>query len=129
MATILIVDDSDALRLLFRCVLSGYGYSVLEASDGIEAMQLMERKQPDLVLMDLNMPGLDGLTTLGMIKRHPVYKRTKVVMTTADIEDGMLDKMLATGCDWFLQKPFTVEQLRDCVAGLLSCQEVTDGRL
>jgi len=101
--TILLAEDDDATRLLLRTALAGDGYTFLEAKDGIEAVQLFERHRPSLVLVDLAMPGLNGIEACVRIKA--LSENTPLVVITA-IDDGRLVKRaFAAGVTDYLTKP------------------------
>ncbi len=115
---ILIVDDEPAIRSLVRSML-GKDYIVIGASDGEEAIDIVLRQKPDLVLMDIMMPKMDGYTACNKIKRDSVSKTTPVVMLTAVGYE--LNKKLAkeTGADGYITKPFTSQELLETITRIL----------
>lgn len=115
---ILIVDDEPAVRLLLRSILAR-DYSVVEASDGEEAIKTAHIQRPDLILMDIMMPRMDGYVTCSKIKSDPVSKAIPVVMLTA--VGFELNKKLARkiGADGYITKPFNSQELLATVTRLM----------
>jgi CheY-like chemotaxis protein len=114
--TILICDDEPSVRELLRIVL-GADYEIDEASDGAEALELMRDVEPDLVILDVMMPGRSGLDVLAEIREDPVVGSTPVVVVTA--WDHMEADAVAAGADRFFLKPFEADELKAAVAELL----------
>ena len=112
---ILIVDDERGIRMLAKDLLS-HKFGVLEASDGQEAIDMASKYKPDLILMDILMPNVDGYTACSTIKANPATERIPVVMVTALGHE--LNKKLAqsSGADGYLTKPFLEEELLDTVS-------------
>lgn len=112
---ILIVDDERGIRMLAKDLL-GHKFGVLEASDGQEAIDMANKYKPDLILMDILMPNVDGYTACSTIKTNPATERIPVVMVTALGHE--LNKKLAqnSGTDGYLTKPFLEEELLDTVS-------------
>jgi CheY-like chemotaxis protein len=108
---ILVVDDDPDVRELCRTVLTNEGYEVLEAVDGPAGISRARQDQPDLVLLDWMMPGLDGMDTLRALKRAPATRDIPVVMVTA--LDGLTEINVASfsGADGYVTKPFEVADL------------------
>ncbi|MBM4357706.1 MAG: hybrid sensor histidine kinase/response regulator [Deltaproteobacteria bacterium] len=102
MARIVHIEDDPANRLLVRKLLARVGHDVIEAEDGIEGVRLAVETRPDLVLVDLNIPGLDGFEVTLRLRGEPGLERVPIVAITAE---GDRDTSLAVGCDGFLQKP------------------------
>ncbi len=115
---ILIVDDEPAVRLLLRSILAK-DYSVIEAGDGDEAIGTVHMQRPDLILMDIMMPRMDGYITCSKIKRDPASKAIPVVMLTAVGYE--LNKKLARkiGADGYITKPFNSQELLATVTRLM----------
>ncbi len=115
---ILIADDEQNIRLLVRRFLSGK-FTILEASDGAQAVDMAHQHKPDLILMDILMPNIGGYDACSMIKNDQLTKRIPVVMLT-----GLgfeLNKKFAKviGADGYITKPFTPEQLLDTIGKIL----------
>ena len=117
-ACILVVDDEQYIRLLVRRLLSDK-FTVLEASDGAEAVDMAREHKPDLILMDIMMPNVDGYNACSMIKTDQSTKRIPVVMLTGIGYE--LNKKLAKemGADDYITKPFTSEKLLDTIGKFL----------
>lgn len=119
MPTILIVEDNPANLKLARVVLEKAGHVVLEAMDAEAGLALAREKRPDLILMDIQLPGMDGLTATMELKRDPATAAIPVLALTAHAMKGDEEKMLAAGCDGYLAKPFHYQELLARVAALL----------
>src|SRR5438132_720885 len=103
---VLVVDDVEANRELLEAHLDGLGYDVRQAEDGVGALEAIEAAEPDLVLLDVDMPGLDGLEVCRRLKAHPTRRLVPVVMLTAHQDRDTRLRGLAAGADEFLSKPF-----------------------
>jgi len=106
MATILIVEDNPANLKLATLLLRNDGHAVLQAEDGAAAIDAARNQRPDLVLMDVQMAGMDGLTAAGILKRDPATAAIPIIALTAFAMRGDEEKILATGCDGYIAKPF-----------------------
>ena len=109
--TILIVEDNDNNRSLFRDILTFHGYQVLVAADGQEGMALARELAPDLILMDIQLPGMDGMTACGILKGDPATSRLKIIALTSFAMQGDREKFLAAGFDGYLSKPVNTREL------------------
>lgn len=107
MAKILIVDDSADIRLLLSRSLKAAGYEVFQASDGSEVMAAVQSYEPDLVLLDVSMPKVDGFTALGQLKHDPRTKTIPVVMITAKGHPDDLDTARNLGALDYINKPWS----------------------
>jgi len=108
---ILIVEDNENNRCLFRDILTFHGYKVSVASDGQEGVALARELMPDLILMDIQMPGMDGLTAGGILKGDPATSGLKIVAITSFAMRGDQEKILAAGFDGYLSKPISTREL------------------
>lgn len=108
----LVVDDVAANRELIEDQLADLGCDVRQASDGVEALELIERSEPDLILLDITMPRMDGLTLCGRLKAHPTRRLIPVVLVTALTDRDNRIRGVEAGADDFLTKPFDAEELR-----------------
>lgn len=120
--TVLVVDDFEDSRLVLRRMLEASDYSVIEAADGREAVETARRQCPDLVLMDLNMPLVDGLAATKQIREcEDACRDVPIVAFTAFDTFGMKEAALEAGCDDYLAKPFDFDRLekvlRRCLMG------------
>lgn len=109
--TILYVEDNPDNRLLVRRILLSEDYSLLEATDAMDALNVLKTAQPDLILMDINMPDMDGYTLTAKIKSMPGFERVPILAVTANVMRGDKEKTLEAGCDGYIQKPLDIEQL------------------
>lgn len=109
--TILIVDDEEPIQELLRFNLENEGYSVLTAFDGPSALKMIEEKRPDLVVLDVMLPGMDGLEVCNQLRQNSKFRDLPVIMLTAKGEE--IDKVLGLelGADDYLTKPFSPREL------------------
>jgi two-component system, cell cycle response regulator DivK len=110
-STILYVEDNPENRLLVRRVLLAEGYAVLEADSAATAIEVVRRQTPDLILMDINMPNVDGLTLTARLKTLPGLAKTPIIALTANVMKGDRERTLDAGCDGYIQKPVDVDML------------------
>lgn len=108
---ILYIDDHSESRLLVRHILEARGYQVIEAEDGFSGIRVAEAESPDLILIDIMMPGLDGRETTTRFRGIPRLESVPIVALTANAMSGDRERALAAGCDGFLQKPVDVDRL------------------
>lgn len=121
---ILIVDDNQMNLKLVRVVLSGEGYEVRTAADAEEALGVLEQWHPSLILMDIQLPGMDGLQLTRRLKAAAATREILIVAITAYAMKGDEQKALAAGCDGYLTKPIDTRILPDVVARYLSSKAV-----
>ncbi|HTP03229.1 MAG TPA: response regulator [Anaerolineales bacterium] len=119
-ATILYIEDNSDNRKLVRRVLEVEGYSVVEASDGLQAMECLETQHMDLVLMDINMPEVDGYTLTARIKAMPQFSGLPIVAVTANVMRGDRERSLRAGCDGYIQKPIDIDMLSQQIERFLT---------
>lgn len=117
---ILVCDNEDVLRDLVRASLGGNGYDLVEARDGDEALALARDTKPDLVLLDVMMPGRSGLDVLAELRADPELAGTRVVMLTARTQAADREAAAAAGADRFLTKPFSPLELAALVEDMLA---------
>ena len=110
-ATILYVEDNPENRLLVRRVLMAEGYEVIEASNATEAMATLRTQRPDLILMDINMPEVDGYTLTMRIKTMPEFQTVPIIALTANVMRGDRERSLEAGCDGYIQKPIDIDTI------------------
>ena len=113
--TVLVVDDEPVLRAIVREILHEEGYAVIEAADGRAVLEIMSRERPDLVLMDVMMPGIDGREAYRQLRSHPELRDIPVVMMSAAVQSHGLDPSIAG----FMAKPFDLNQLVELVSRLI----------
>jgi two-component system chemotaxis response regulator CheY len=116
--TILIVDDSASLRQVVGLALKGAGYDVVEACDGVDASRRLSGGRLGLIICDVNMPNMDGISFLKHVKAHPQYKFTPVLMLTTESQEAKKLEGKAAGAKAWVTKPFQPSQLLDAVAKL-----------
>tara|TARA_B100000315_G_C14553179_1_gene576853 strand:- start:397 stop:762 length:366 start_codon:yes stop_codon:yes gene_type:complete len=114
--TILIVEDNKLNMRLFDDLLRANGYSTLQSRDGIEAVTLAEEHQPNLILMDIQLPNISGLEITKKIKEKEELKHIPVIAVTAFAMQGDEDEILESGCDAFIAKPISVRNFLETVA-------------
>ncbi len=108
---ILYIEDNPDNRLLIKRVLEAEGYILDLAADAASGLAHAMRQPPDLILMDINLPDMDGYTMTARLKRTPGLSHVRVVALTANVMHGDREKSLAAGCDGYIQKPIDVDQL------------------
>jgi two-component system cell cycle response regulator DivK len=118
--SILIVDDNAANLKLARVLLRGEGYDVRTASDAEEALQILETSRPRLILMDIQLPGMDGLELTRRLKAGPATKDIIIIALTAYAMTGDSEKARAAGCDGYVAKPIDTDALPLLIADYLS---------
>jgi two-component system chemotaxis response regulator CheY len=116
---ILTVDDSESIRLMMKLTLSAQGYEVVQAADGVEALEVARKRTADLVLTDINMPRMDGLTLIKELRALPEYKTVPMLILTT--ESGQDRKQIgkANGATGWLLKPFNDKQLISTISRVL----------
>ena len=110
-STILYVEDNADNRMLVRRILLAENYELLEATNAFEAINLLESTTPDLILMDINMPDMDGYTLTTKIRSMSGLGRVPILALTANVMRGDKEKTLEAGCDGYIQKPLDIDQL------------------
>jgi CheY-like chemotaxis protein len=108
---ILVIDDSKAVRIIAAKALSGFDCSVDEAANGFNGLFAMERTLPNLLLIDVTMPIMDGLEMLTMLKSHAQLRLVPVIMLTASTDHNIMPQIVALGVNAQLKKPFTHDAL------------------
>jgi len=109
--TILYVEDNPDNRMLVRRILLSEDYKLLEATNAYEALETLKTSRPDLILMDINMPDMDGYTLTSKIKTTPGFERVPILALTANVMRGDKEKTLEAGCDGYIQKPIDFDEL------------------
>ena len=117
--TIMVVEDYDDTRVLLRKSLESLGYNVVEASNGQEAVDIADRTRPDLILMDLDLPILDGIAATQCIRQKPELVSVPIVAVTAYPMSYSHVKAFARGCDEYMRKPIDMTELERIVARYL----------
>lgn len=120
MATVLIVEDNPANMKLASFILESAGHTVLSADDAETGLRMARELHPDLVLMDIQLPGMDGLQAIALLKAEPSTSTIPVIALTALAMKGDEERIRAAGCDGYLAKPIRYQELLATVAGALA---------
>jgi two-component system, chemotaxis family, chemotaxis protein CheY len=118
--SILIVDDSASIRQVVSITLKGAGYEVIEACDGCDALDKLNGQRVHLMISDVNMPNMDGLTFLKEVKARPEYKFTPVIMLTTESSEDKKGQGQASGAKAWMVKPFQPQQMLAAVNKLVA---------
>jgi CheY-like chemotaxis protein len=112
---ILIVEDNRGNLKLLKLFLTGEGYDIRTATDAYEAMELLKTFRPRIIMMDIQLPGKDGLQLSRELKSNPEYKEIIIIALTAYAMKDDKEKILATGCDDYISKPIDIKTLPDLI--------------
>ncbi len=118
--TILIVEDSEFNQRLLEAVLTPHGYHLLIAPDGETGVELAEAEQPDIILMDILLPGIDGYEATQQLRANPKTQHIVIVALTASSEPEEQDQALASGCDGYIVKPIDTRAFPQQIRQILS---------
>jgi two-component system alkaline phosphatase synthesis response regulator PhoP len=116
---ILAVDDSPTISEMIRTILEKVGYEVVSAYDGVEALDKVKSEMPDLIILDVNMPKLDGFRVCRLLKFDRNFRHIPVIMLTARDEEENIKTGIRTGADLYLTKPIEPEKLLEAVGKFL----------
>ena len=108
---ILVIEDTEDNRQIIRDLMTSAGYEMIEAVDGIEGVATAERENPDLILMDIQLPGIDGYEATRRIRAIPALAKVPIIAVTSYALSGDEAKTRAAGCDGYVAKPFSPRQL------------------
>jgi len=123
---ILVAEDFDDARQVMKLLLQMKGYAVVEAVNGQEAVEIATQQSPDLILMDLNMPIMDGVAAVRYLRRQPVPARVPIIALTAHSGDGAWrEQALDAGCNEYFSKPIDFDLLHAAITSLCSAQAAT----
>ena len=122
--SILHIEDNPENRLLIRRLLVSQGYKVVDAENASQAMDFVSGQTPDLILMDINMPGVDGYTLTSYFRTNSGLRRVPIVAITANVMKGDRERTLEAGCDGYIEKPIDVDTFLEQVAHFLSIAEL-----
>ncbi|MFQ6099778.1 MAG: response regulator [Anaerolineae bacterium] len=112
---ILYIEDDPSNRLLVRRILEAEDYSVLEATDGLAGLEMAAQMQPDLILLDINLPEIDGYDLARRFRETPGLQHVPILALTANVMKGDRERTLEAGCDGYIQKPIDVDRLPEQV--------------
>lgn len=118
-AKILVVEDNPVNLELFADLLSVGGYECINTSKGEEAIEIIKKENFDLVLLDIQLPGIDGLTVVKTLKSHETTRDTKIIALTAYAMKGDRERFLEEGFDGYISKPITMKEFLDAISGYL----------
>jgi len=118
-AKVLYIEDNVENRTLVKRVLEAEGYVVLEADDGIDGLRIVREKAPDLILIDINLPEVDGYEITTRLRRMEGLNNIPIVALTANVLKGDRERSLGAGCDGYIQKPIDVDLLPAQIAAFL----------
>lgn len=117
--TILVVDDSASVRQVVSLALRGAGYSVIEGCDGADALSKLAGQRIHLIISDVNMPNMDGITFVQEVKKLPMYKFTPIIMLTTEAQEAKKLQGQAAGAKAWVVKPFQPAQMLAAVSKLI----------
>lgn len=118
-ATVLYIEDNPDNRLLVRRILQAENYYVLDADNAYQALEILQSNRPDLILMDINLPEIDGYTLTARLKDEPGMQDIPIIALTANVMRGDRERTLDAGCDGYIQKPVDVDTLPHQIASYL----------
>ena|SRR3990172_8178760 len=116
---ILVVEDNPMNMRLIEMTLNAQNYTLLKATDGQEALAIARREQPDLIIMDINLPGINGLEVTRKLREMPEFSNTPIIGITAYAMMGDRERVLESGCDVYLSKPINTRELPVIIAEML----------
>ncbi len=125
--TVLVVEDNEQNLFLVTYMLEKSGYEVLEAHDGLEAIEKANLHIPDLVLMDIQLPGMDGLTVAAKLKAMPKVAHTPIVAVTSYAMIGDKERFLRSGCAGYIEKPIDPDTFVSEIEKYIKGQGIADG--
>ena len=120
---ILIVEDNPQNMKVELMALRPHGYTLLQATDGEEALQIAMRDKPDLIIMDIRLPKVSGLEVTGRLRQMPDFSHLPIIAVTAYAMRGDKERAIEAGCDAYLSKPINTRELPKVVAEMLSAGE------
>ena len=121
--TILYIEDDFQNRVLVRRILEASGFTIIETENGKTGLQIAQDRKPDLILMDINLPEIDGYEVTSRLKQIDALAQVPIIAMTANVMKGDREKTLAAGCDGYIQKPIDVDLLADQINNYLAIDE------
>jgi len=112
---VMVVEDNEKNRKLMRVVLKSKGYNVIEAATGEEAINTLKKHKPDIILMDIQLPGIDGITLVKQIKADANTNDIPIIAVTAYAMKGDEQKILSSGCNGYISKPIDTRELPNII--------------
>ncbi|MGJ3238119.1 MAG: response regulator [Anaerolineae bacterium] len=122
-ATILYIEDNPLNMRLVRKLVKSFGYQMIEAMDGITGLEMVKLKHPDLLLVDVNLPGMDGLEIVSIMKQTPELADIPTIALTANAMHGDRERCLNAGCDAYIAKPIARQELYNAINRYLSVDD------
>jgi CheY-like chemotaxis protein len=119
MKTILVVEDYEDVRGMLKILLESELFRVLEAANGVEALNVAQKGRPDVILMDLALPGFDGFETIRRIRKIDGFQNTPIIVLTADSRQAVYETALRAGINYFMAKPIDFDELDDLLKQIL----------
>ena len=116
---ILIVEDNPLHTKLIEMTLKSKNYTLLKANDGEKALDIAKKERPDLIIMDLNLPGMTGFEVTKKLRENPAFSHTPIIAITAYAMRGDRERVIESGCDAYLSKPIDTRELARVVADML----------
>ncbi len=116
---VLIVEDDPRNMRLLEMTLGGKGYTLLKATDGEEALDVAKKERPDLIIMDIGLPKMNGFEVTGKLRENPAFTHTPIIGLTAYAMKGDKERVIKAGCDAYLSKPVNTRELPGVIAGML----------
>ena len=116
---ILVVEDNPQNMTVILMTLRRPGYTLLKAVDGEEALKVADREKPDLILIDIQLPKIDGLEVIRRLRQMPAFSHVPIIALTAYAMRGDKERIIGAGCDAYLAKPFSIHELRRVVVEML----------
>lgn len=117
---ILVIEDNEQNRILMRQILTHHGYDVLEATDGLTGLEMAYAHMPDLILLDIQMPVMNGFTVIHELRNNPEIRKIKAIAVTSFAMKGDREKALQAGFDEYVTKPIDTRKLPELVKQVLS---------
>jgi two-component system, chemotaxis family, chemotaxis protein CheY len=117
--TIMIVDDSASMRQVVSIALRDAGYDLIEAADGKDALSKLDGTKIHLIVSDINMPNMDGISFVKEVKQHPKYKFTPIIMLTTEVNQAKKEAAKEAGAKAWVNKPFQTKTLLDAISKLI----------
>jgi two-component system aerobic respiration control protein ArcA len=121
---ILVVDDEEIMRNAMKRILEHEGYKVSLAEDALALSKVLESSQLDLILLDINLPWVDGLELCSILKKHPVWQRVPLILISGRRSELDIEKGFEAGCDDYIAKPFDLENMAKIVSNSLKRETV-----
>lgn len=118
-STIMTVDDSPSMRMLLRAALTDLGYQVLEAEDGVQALERLDGVEPDLLITDINMPRLDGFGLIEKVREQDRHRNLPILVLTTESSDEKKQRARSAGATGWIVKPFHPEKLAAAIRRVL----------